>query len=478
MKKLLDKNFLLLSITFVFIPFIGLFATIFKVGPEQEYHSPNQLYLANVLADGDTVEIDAAVYFGIDALAVWANNNLLIKGVGGRPHLKADGQYIWGKGIWVCAGDNITVEHIEFSEAAVPSNNGAGIRLDGNGLTVRFCYFHHNENGILTNNTLAGMVLIEFSEFAFNGHGDGFSHNIYVGKIEKLVLRYNYIHHAVVGHNIKSRANENHIHYNRIMDEESGNSSRLIDLPNGGLAIIMGNLLMQGVNAENKNLIAYGLEGLTNISPPYLYVINNSCVNKRIQSSLFVDIADGTAIANISNNIFAGVVSPEICVGPVSDFTANLIEEEIAAIHFVDELNYNYNLLPESPAIDAGSAIEPGSGYNLIPDKVYVHPADYGERAIHGAIDIGAYEINTPASTTFYVNETYLHCFPNPAGEIMFFQNSKSIRNIQFINLAGKAVNAPFSKDCIDLTGIETGLYIVKVIFDDGEIATRKIIRK
>ncbi|MCC6723031.1 MAG: right-handed parallel beta-helix repeat-containing protein, partial [Saprospiraceae bacterium] len=161
-------------------------------------------------------------------MAVWQANNLVIRGVGGRPHLEAGGQYIWGKGIWVLAGNGITVENIEFSGATVPDQNGAGIRLDGTGMTVRHCYFHHNQNGILTSNPYAGEILIEYTEFADSGYGDGYTHNVYIGHVDKLIFRYNYSHHAIVGHNLKSRAKENHILYNRIMDEVDGQSSRLI----------------------------------------------------------------------------------------------------------------------------------------------------------------------------------------------------------------------------------------------------------
>jgi hypothetical protein len=63
-----------------------------------------------------------------------------------RPPDKTPG----GKGIWVISGNDTVVENIEFSGAAVPDANGAGIRFEGVNLTVRNCYFHHNQNGILT----------------------------------------------------------------------------------------------------------------------------------------------------------------------------------------------------------------------------------------------------------------------------------------------------------------------------------------
>ena len=261
----------LLSTVFILMLGVQCFADIHKVGSTKTYKSPNALYTANVIQDGDTIEIDAETYSGQAALAIWKNNNLVIKGVGGRPHLTADGQQIAGKGIWVFSGNNITVENIEFSGSSVPDKNGAGIRFQGIGLSVRHCYFHDNENGILAGNPYEGDILIEFSEFARNGYGDGYSHNLYIGHINKLTFRFNYSHHADIGHNLKSRANENFVLYNRIMDEKIGNSSRLIDLPNGGLSIVMGNLLMQGNSAKNSNMVGFGLEGLTNSSPHEFY---------------------------------------------------------------------------------------------------------------------------------------------------------------------------------------------------------------
>lgn len=366
------------------------FASTYQVGSTRTYQSPNALYLSNILQDGDTIEIDAETYTGTAALAVWQKNNLLIKGVDGLPKLDADGQYILGKGIWVLAGNNIKVENIEFFGASVPDKNGAGIRLDGVGLNVQRCFFHDNENGILTSNPYAGEITIEYSEFANNGYGDGFSHNLYIGHVDKLTFRFNYSHHTNIGHNLKSRANENIILYNRIMDEESGNSSRLIDIPNGGFTIVMGNLFMQGNNAPNSNMIGYGKEGLTNTSNEF-YFINNTLVNKRTASCLFLDINEGTALAKVSNNIFAG--SGDVYNGTIAELNNNLIETSIANLNFADEPNYDYNLNSNSPAIDIGANMLPVNGYSLTPDLSYVHPTNFETRTIsNNFIDVGAYE--------------------------------------------------------------------------------------
>src|SRR5262245_42128571 len=191
---------------------------VLRVGPAQELKTPSAA--AKVARNGDVVEIEAGIYAG-DA-AVWRAHRLTIRGVGGRAHLRADGAEAEGKGTWVIKGNDTTVESVEFSGAKVSDRNGAGIRLEGAGLTVRDCFFHHNENGILTGANPASDVVIENSEFAHNGCGNGYSHNLYIGVVRSFTLRFSYVHHARIGHNVKTRALRNEILYNRIADENDG----------------------------------------------------------------------------------------------------------------------------------------------------------------------------------------------------------------------------------------------------------------
>ena len=191
-------------------------SAVIRVGPGRPLARPSAA--AKIARDGDVIEIDAGSYDG-DA-ASWTQNGLTIRGVGGRAHLRAAGAHAEGKAIWVIKGANTTIENVEFSGATVGDGNGAGIRQEGAGLTVRSWYFHHNQNGILTSPNKASDIVIEHSEFAHNGTGDGSTHNIYIGEVRSFTLRYSYVHHAVVGHDVKSRALRNYIAYNRIMDEK------------------------------------------------------------------------------------------------------------------------------------------------------------------------------------------------------------------------------------------------------------------
>src|SRR5215471_14965410 len=141
-------------------------SAVIRVGPGKELAKPSAA--AKIARDGDVIEIDAGNYDG-DA-ASWTQNGLTIRGVGGRPHLRANGANAEGKAIWVVKGSNTTIENVEFSGAVVGDGNGAGIRQEGAGLTLRRCYFHHNQNGILSSPNKDSDIAIEHSEFANNGN--------------------------------------------------------------------------------------------------------------------------------------------------------------------------------------------------------------------------------------------------------------------------------------------------------------------
>src|SRR5262249_50340123 len=133
-----------------------------RVGPGQALRAPSAA--ARAARDGDVIEIEAGVYDG--DVAVWTQNHLTIRGIGGRAHLRVNGRLAEDKGIWVVKGGDLTVESVEFSGARGPHRNGSGIRGEGVGLTVRDCYFHDNDTGVLAGGGPRSDIVIERSEFA------------------------------------------------------------------------------------------------------------------------------------------------------------------------------------------------------------------------------------------------------------------------------------------------------------------------
>jgi hypothetical protein len=213
---------------------------------------------------------------------------------------------------------------------------------------------------------------------------------MYISNVRSFTLRYSYSHHAKIGHNVKTRARENYILYNRLMDEANGTSSYVVDIPDAGTSYLIGNLIQQSPYTDNSTIVAYAAESTRNGNTDF-YVINNTIVNDR-SAGTFISVS-GSTPAVVINNIFMG--SGTVVRGP-NNQTTNLVSNNPG---LVDASNFDYRLVEGSAAINAGS--DPGSanGFSLLPTHQYVHKADTEIRASVGEIDIGAYEFGSVSST-------------------------------------------------------------------------------
>ncbi|HEY0062905.1 MAG TPA: hypothetical protein VGC21_12335 [Telluria sp.] len=372
--------------------FAGACAATLSVGPGMTYTTPCRAFAAAVA--GDIVQISAATYTG-DVCGIYAHN-LTIRGINGRPKIDAGGKNAMGKATWVVVGNNMTIENVEMVGAKVPDQNGAALRLEGTGFTMRNSFLHDNENGILSGANLNSDVLIENTEFGHNGYGTGQTHNLYIGNVRKLTFRHNFSHDAIVGHNLKSRARTNHILYNRFSSLAAGQTgstaagqpSYEIDLPNAGESYIIGNVIEQPAANQNPSMVAYGEEGASNPSH-YLYVVNNTFLNDDTVRGTFVMVG-GTVTKPIlmQNNIFSGT-------GTLSNQASAVARTNYRSVApgFVNRAIYDLRPTASALVIDAGSA--PGAsvtGVALSPSAAYKHVALGMTRPLSGQLDIGAYE--------------------------------------------------------------------------------------
>ena len=388
----MKKNiFYLLLISIFHFTFSICHAAIWQVGPSHTYTMPSQV--SALVQNGDTVDIDAGTYTA--DVAHWTANNLLLRGVGiGYTHLNANNTSYGRKAIWDIGGNNTTVENIEFSnchDVAGLDMNWAGIRQDGINLTVQHCYFHDNDDGILESNVATSNIIIKYTEFNHNGYGDGYSHNLYIGHCASLTFSYNYTHMAHIGHELKSRAAINYILYNRLSNE-TGDASYELSMPNGGFAVVMGNVIEQGPNSQNSVIVDYGSEGTTNPGPLEFYFVNNTVVNDHTTGT-FVNAAAGTSLLKAYNNIFVGPGTKLTGTPTTVDTLKNWRVITVASAGFVNAANYDYHLTAGSQAINAGiNAGNTSNAFSLTPVLEYSHPANDTTRNNTGAIDIGAYE--------------------------------------------------------------------------------------
>jgi len=228
------------------------------VGPNGLPHSFAQA-IANA-KDGDQIDVLPGTYKG--DVAVITQRRLSIRGVDRRPIFEADGKSAEGKAIWVVRNGDIEIENIEFRGARVADNNGAGIRFEKGRLLIRKCRFIDNQNGLLTANFDDAELHIEDSEFAQAPHAKGtLPHLLYVGRIGQFSVTGSRFHQGFEGHLIKSRARVSRIAYNLIVDGRGGGASYEIDLPVGGDAVIIGNIIGQSADTQNPVVVAYGAEG-------------------------------------------------------------------------------------------------------------------------------------------------------------------------------------------------------------------------
>ena len=362
-----------------------------RVGPQQALRSIAAA--ARLAADGDTIEIEAGDYRA--DVAVWEQANLTIRGIGPeRPRLIADGAHAEGKGIWVVRGGAITVENLEFRDARVRDRNGAGIRFEKGYLTVRKCKFENNENGILTAGGANMFLDIENSEFAHNGVNDGRTHNLYVGQIARLRVSGSYFHHGRIGHLLKSRAEENHIFYNRLSDEIEGTASYELEFPNGGVAYVVGNLIAQSSQTDNPTLVSFGAEGYKGANIE-LYLVNNTLVDDRPENGKLLVVKPGIQRLVAINNILVSRKQIEADVPGVKGGISNNPNADWD--QFVLPQRFDYRLQANARLLGKYLAPAPANGFSLVPQREYVHPASSRPLAV-AVRHPGAFQTPGPAS--------------------------------------------------------------------------------
>lgn len=350
------------------LPLAARAGPVLKVGPQQAVKS--LAAAARQASDGMLVEVDAGDYVG--DVATWPQHDLTLRAVGGRVRLAGAGAHAQGKGLFVTTGRRQRIEGFDFSGAAVPDRNGAGIRVEAGSLTLVDCTFRDNENGVLTANDESIELDIVDCDFGAILPRQGLTHNLYVGAIKRLAVTGSYFHHGLLGHLLKSRAAVNHILYNRLSDEIGGRASYELEFPNGGVAVVMGNLIMQSSTTENPHVISFGVEG-ARWPRQALYLVNNTLVDQLpgggLAGGVWLRVTPRQAEVMLANNLLVG--TPKLAADGHWTRRANFTAEWD---EFVRAAREDFRLKPASPLRGKAQDMGEAEGLRLSPAREYRHP--------------------------------------------------------------------------------------------------------
>jgi hypothetical protein len=320
--------------------------------------------------DGDTVELLPGEYRPQGLLL--AQRRLTLRGLAAgkqRAVLQGDGQPLANRALLTVRGGELRVENLEFRGARSAEGLGAGIRHEGGRLTVVRSVFYDNEHGILALADDAAVLTIEDTQFGLAPRVPGtLPHLLNVGRIARLSVQGSRFQQGFEGHMIKSRARESFIGYNLLHDGNTGQTSYQIELPLGGLATVVGNVIGQSRQARNRVMLAYGAEGSA-WPVNKLLVSHNTFINGLRTPAWFLRVwadrlpADALVIG-INNLLVGGGVFELGVLGMPKHFGGN---RHATSGMLADAATYAFELPPESTW--RGSGINPRDvqGLDLAP---------------------------------------------------------------------------------------------------------------
>jgi len=201
-------------------------------------------------------------------------------------------------------------------------DNAAGIRDHGTGLTVTNTILDSNQNGILTEDpTRTEAIVITNDQFLNNGSGNGQTHALYVGDAASLIVTGSTFCGTNNGHDVKSRATTTSITGSTMYIGAAGGGCNAsdagagVDLPNGGLAGLVNDAIIQGPSNSNGALILYGEDGA--LPGSGLSIVGSTLAGAGLPDVIGVREFGGCpAPVNGSNNTLSGLtteISPTGC---------------------------------------------------------------------------------------------------------------------------------------------------------------------
>ena len=282
------------------------------------------------------------------------------------------------------AGANLTVSGLDISgarndvthPATIGGANAAAILMEaGNGtLTVTNCHIHDNEDGILTGgpgtaSVHGTAVVITGSEIDHNGLPPdnirfGFDHNLYIGDVARFTIVDSYVHDALGGNEIKSRALASIVENNRIFDNGS-DASYQIDLPYGGNNLIENNIIEKGPNSPQGFVVEIGAESPPTRAGSTLILSGNTIVN---DSTLLGNGA--TVLYNATKDPATGLMDPATISGNLFFGVAHVFQDRYGTPDNLDIATGNQmSPLSSAPALNTASPVCFAAGTRIATDR-------------------------------------------------------------------------------------------------------------
>jgi hypothetical protein len=215
---------------------------------------------AGNVRDGQTIRILKNAYGGWrEGLAIKANNVTIL----GDPGAALYGTLIEGIGLIAGYGNNLRIENLEIFDVH-GDGSASAIRFLGKNLTARNLRIHDCDMGLLSAGD-NGVITFEDVVVSDCGGSGGQAHNIYVsandkGTASQFIFRGSQSLQADgQGHLLKSRALATTIE-NSVLAMLDANSSRCIDISDGGTVVVRNNVIQQGPKSDNHDIIGIALE--------------------------------------------------------------------------------------------------------------------------------------------------------------------------------------------------------------------------
>ena len=193
------------------------------------------------------------------------------------------------------------------------------------------------------------------------------------------------------GHLVKSRALQNFVRTNELVDGPGGRAAYELEFPNGGLAVVVGNVIGQSPGTTNPAIVSFAAEGADDRPRSHgLYLAHNTLINDAAKPALFVRVAEPVAgqpvVLRLFNNLFAGLGAINAGWGQATQGNFPIPR---AMLRDVDAFDYRLGAsswlrgwavdIPEQPA-PVGRQLRPAAQFNPpagtvpLPPNIEFHP--------------------------------------------------------------------------------------------------------